>query len=194
MLARRTWFFTGTFRNQTHDLEETKVEVTKFLGRLRERARYNDDWLRYLMLPELHKSGAIHYHGLLHCGGKITGKMVRQSWRAGFSFPSLVKSNAGASSYVTKYCTKDMFGESIDERGRSRRPRIRASQAPTYGEMVIIRDEELVRQLAAEAPKQNLSEIWRKNLIAAVEAIKEPERQTLHRTMMEMQAIPLRNR
>jgi hypothetical protein len=194
MLARRTWFFTGTFANQTHDLEETKLEVTKFLDRLRARARYNDDWLRYLMLPELHKSGAIHYHGLLHGGGKTTEKMVRESWRAGFSFPSLVKSDAGASHYVTKYCTKDMLGAAVDERGRSKRPRIRASQSPTYGELVIIRDEELVRELAANAPKQGLSEIWRKNLIAAVEAIKEPQRQSLHRTMMEMQAIPLRSR
>lgn len=194
MLAQRTWFFTGTFRSQTHDLEETKREVTLFLKRLRKRAYRADDWLRYLMLPELHKSGAIHYHGLLHCSGKITSRMVRESWQAGFSFPSLVKSDAGASHYVTKYCTKDMLGADLDERGKSKRPRIRASQSPTYGEIVIIRDEELVRELAAKAPKQELHEIWRKNLIAAVEAIKEPQRQSLHRTMMEMQAIPLRNR
>ena len=189
MLARKTFFFTGTFRSQTHDYQETKEEVTRFLKRLRKRAYGQDDWLRYLMLPELHKSGAIHYHGLLHCGGKITGDMVRRSWQAGFCWPSIVKSNAGASHYVTKYCTKDMLGADLDERGRSKRLRIRASQAPTYGESVIIRDEELVRELAAKRPKEELSEIWRKNLIAALETIKEPERLSFHRRVMEMQRV-----
>ena len=119
--------------------------------------------VRYLMLPELHRSGAIHYHGLLHHGGDITYRMVRDSWTAGYSYPSAVRSPEKTAKYVTKYCTKDLLGGGVDSTGRSRRPRIMASRAPTYGDPVILRDADLVQAVQATHAK-DLTEIWETNL------------------------------
>ena len=161
----KCWFFTGTHRDQGHDYEPAKEEVQRFIKRLREReyARTGQRSLRYLMLPELHKSGAIHWHGLLHHDGGITYRMVRAAWSAGYSFPSAVRNPEKTANYVTKYATKDMLGVSLGDDGRNRRPRILASRNPTYGDPVIIRDPELVQQLAA-ANQEGLTETWTKNL------------------------------
>lgn len=186
-----TWFFTGTFASQTHDYEEAKCEVQRFLKRLREReyAKTGGRSIRYLMLPELHKSGAIHWHGLLHHSGDVTYRMVRDTWSAGFSFPSAVRNPEATAHYVTKYATKDMLGQSDDESGRSRRPRILASRAPTYGDPVIIRDAELVQELA-RANQEGKVDTWTKNLMQAISLIKKGQEGATspHRLVMEAQA------
>lgn len=189
MVADRTWFFTGTFAAQTHNYVESKEEVQRFLKRLRDRTRRRDGTsIRYLMLPELHKSGAIHYHGLIHTSVRCTERMVTAAWQAGYCWPSLVRSDQAAPIYVTKYATKDMLGADLGEDGRSRRPRILASRKPTYGDPVIIRDEKLVQELARANAKE-LHEIWQQNL---KEAIKLHERKkkprTTQRIALELQA------
>lgn len=181
-----TWFFTGTHRDQGHDYVAAKEEVQRFLKRLRKRAAKRDETIRYLMLPELHRSGAIHWHGLLHHGGSVTYRMVANSWTAGYSYPSAVRNKEATAHYVTKYCTKDLLGAGTDERGRSRRPRILASRSPTYGDPVIIRDAEVVQQLAKQAEEET-STTWIKNLkhaIKELEKAKSPPR-SAHRMILE---------
>lgn len=195
-----TWFFTGTHRSQTHDYEEAKDEVQRFLKRLRKREWHRakkrapesappPSSLRYLLLPELHKSGAIHWHGLLHHGGDITYRMVADSWTAGYSYPSAVKNKEKCAYYITKYCTKDLLGASDGDDGRNRRPRILASRSPTYGEAAIIRDQELVQALA-RANTEELTETWRKNLIMAIKTMQAGHEgpKTAHRLLIEHQA------
>jgi hypothetical protein len=186
-----TWFFTGTFRSQTHDYQESKCEVQRFLKRLRERefAKTGERSIRYLMLPELHRSGAIHYHGLLHHSGDVTYRMVRDSWSAGFCYPSSVRNPEATAHYVTKYATKDMLGQSDSESGRSRRPRILASRNPTYGDPVIIRDAELVQELA-RANQETEVETWTKNLKQAIRTLKAQKEgaKSTHRLVVEAEA------
>ena len=184
-----TWFFTGTFRDQGHDYEPAKREVQRFLKRLRARAADRDRGsVRYLMLPELHRSGAIHYHGLLHHGGDITYRMVRDSWTAGYSYPSAVRSPEKTAKYVTKYCTKDLLGGGVDSTGRSRRPRIMASRAPTYGDPVILRDADLVQAVQATHAK-DLTEIWETNLRQAIRELEKSKApRSVERQLMELQA------
>ena len=172
-----TWFFTGTHRDQYHEYEAAKEEVQRFLKRLRKREwdEFGTRTIRYLMLPELHKSGAIHWHGLLHHGGNVRYRMVRAAWSAGFSYPSRIRNAEATAHYVTKYATKDMVGVCADERGRSRRPRVLASRNPTYGDPVIIRDKELVQELA-KANKKDLYEIWETNLRQAIRDLEASRR------------------
>lgn len=158
LLAERTWFFTGTFRAQYHDHEDTKEHVTLFLKRLRERCRGRHSSLRYIVLPERHKSGAIHYHSLLHCNSTIGERTVRNCWTAGFSDAQI--SDIGSAGYVTKYATKDLTTGD----GGPKRPRIRASRNPTYGGWVICRDREQVQQMLRDKPDEEMIEVWRKNL------------------------------
>jgi len=188
--APKTWFFTGTHRDQGHDYNPAKEEVQRFVKRLRERekAYTGRRSLRYLMLPELHKSGAIHWHGLLHHDGGITYRMVRSAWSAGYSFPSTVKKAQGCANYVTKYATKDMLGASMGDDGRNRRPRILASRSPTYGDPVIIRDPELIQELA-RANQEELHETWRKNLLQAIRNLEASKTEPgVHRRLQEQLA------
>lgn len=186
-----TWFFTGTHRDQGHDYVLAKEEVQRFIKRLRKReyAKTDERTLRYLMLPELHKSGAIHWHGFLHHGGGISYRDVRRAWSAGYSYPSSVRNAGAASHYVTKYATKDMLGVSQGEDGKSRRPRILASRSPTYGDPVIIRDKELIQELAKKN-QEGIHETWTKNLQHAIEQLKRSSEgaQSLHRIAIETQA------
>lgn len=191
--APRNWFFTGTFRNQGHDYVESKEEVQRFLKRLRYYAdqkvaagkcQPQDAWVRYLMLPELHKSGAIHYHGIIHHGGSITERMVRKAWQAGFCWPSEVRQAEATAHYVTKYCTKDMVSDLQDERGKSRRPRILASRNPTYGDEAVIRDAELVQALA-EMGKKELQELWQTNVKQALRMLEAKEPTSAHRRVID---------
>ena len=190
MNSPATWFFTGTHRDQGHDYEPAKEEVQRFIKRLRKREwdEFGTRSLRYLMLPELHKSGAIHWHGLLHHGGNVRYRMVRAAWSAGYCYPSRVKNMEACAHYVTKYATKDMIGVSTDESGRSRRPRVLASRNPTYGDPVIIRDRELVQELA-KANQKELHEIWQTNLDQALRDLKRStEPKTPERLILEAQA------
>lgn len=186
MVHPSTWFFTGTHRDQGHDYVAAKEEVQRFLKRLRKRASQRNESIRYLMLPELHKSGAIHWHGLLHHGGSVTYRMVANSWTAGYSYPSLVRNKEATAHYVTKYATKDLLGAGTDDTGRSRRPRILASRSPTYGDPVIIRDADVVQALAKQNQEET-STTWIKNLRQAIRELdrsKEGAR-SAHRMILE---------
>ncbi len=157
----RTWFFTGTFRNQSKDFEEVSEGVTLFLKRLRKRAYAKDVNFRYLIMPERHKSGAWHYHALFHeHGEKVTERDIRLSWQHGYCWPKLVKDRPlRAANYITKYATKDLLDdESL------RRPRIRASIQPKYGGPVIMSDLEDVQKIMQAREVERLNETWEKNI------------------------------
>lgn len=155
-------------RSQTHDLEEWGEEATLYLKRLRERCRDRGTNFRYLIVPERHKSGAIHCHALIHHVDGVTERMVRGAWKAGFNWakevPNSFDDQRKLAGYVTKYVTKDlMIGD-----GAGRKPRIRASQK--YGEPVVIRDAELVNELKGK--EGNVQELWRQNLAMMIRQLK----------------------
>lgn len=153
--AERSWFFTGTFKDQTADYDVVRQEVTRFLKRVRKRS---EDKVRYLILPEPHKSGMLHVHGLIHGKETLKYRQIHASWQAGFSVVKLAKDHRTAG-YVCKYSTKGLHdGPDV------LRPRIRASRAPTYGGWVMQRDELLVKKLLAERGEEEVAEIWRKNM------------------------------
>lgn len=151
----RTWFFTGTFRDQTTDYEVVRDEVTRFLKRVR---KDSPSGLRYLVLPEPHKSGCLHIHGLLHCEESLTYRKIANAWQAGFHKVKLAK-DPRTVGYVVKYTTKGLHdGTEVI------RPRIRASRSPTYGGYVMVRDELEVKRLLAERGEEEVAAVWRKNI------------------------------
>lgn len=91
-------------------------DITKFLKRVRKNAGRK---IRYLIVPELHKSGVPHFHFLLHesePGQYLTYRVIQAAWSHGFSQAKLVDGSTHAASYVAKYLSKEMYG------------RVRASQ------------------------------------------------------------------
>lgn len=87
-------------------VEATGVAVTAYWKALRKRG-YE---FRYIAVPELHRDGFPHWHGLVHdLRGDLPWKPLNELWLSGFSVIKLVK-DAKAIRYVTKYLAKDTTG------------------------------------------------------------------------------------
>lgn len=128
------WFVTLTLDPQkvnSFNYDVSKTVLLKWCRSIRDKyGKFN-----YLLIPELHKSGAIHFHGLL---GKIPNENFVQAvnpktnipvvrngrqvynltdWKHGFSDCEKLENSEKASSYITKYITsalltdKDMYGK-----------------------------------------------------------------------------------
>lgn len=95
-----------------YDVDQVRKKVKKWLEHAVSRKN-----LRYILIPEYHKDGAIHFHGLF--AGDLTyldsGKKDKQGrtllnikeWRFGFSSAVRLDGNPIAvSRYITKYITK----------------------------------------------------------------------------------------
>lgn len=133
--AKSTWFITLTFGPRRRsaifaaataderDLTPTKrlvsaagAYVTTYTKTLRKRGFQ----FRHLCVPELHRDGFPHFHGLVHDQrGDLHLEALRACWNAGWEVTVPVR-DANALRYVTKYLCKDNIG------------RIRASQQ--YGD------------------------------------------------------------
>ncbi len=174
--ADRTWLFTGTFRDQWHDREPVAEEITRYFKRLRHRAGR----LRYLACYERHRSGAFHCHMLLHTDLGTSWRDVTEPWDAGFFKANLLRDHRAAS-YVTKYVSKDLM-ETVSY---GRRPRIRASRNPRYGDEVMCHEEAIVAQLQ----KRRIDEVdtHRINLIQLVNAVRPRESDPLWDVAMRLQ-------
>lgn len=119
------WFVTLTFdpeKVNSSDYETVKNTLLKWCRKIRDKYEKFD----YLMIPELHKSGAVHFHGLL---GDVPAQFVeavhpktgepvtrhdRQvynlaDWKYGFSDCEEIESPERAASYITKYITKTLL-------------------------------------------------------------------------------------
>jgi hypothetical protein len=79
----------------------------KYLSRYLKRVRKAGVSLRYLAVPELHKSGLVHWHLLVH--SNCTYRQLAQPWRYGFSNLRLVDGAKGIR-YATKYLSKAKMG------------------------------------------------------------------------------------
>lgn len=120
------WFATITFNKEKVDRYDYKA-ITKMLTKWLKNVRQNHaPDMKYLFVPELHKDGAYHFHGLIKNPGTInlveainpyTGEKIFEkgkqvfnikSFRGGFTTVTLVEDSSRASSYITKYITKDL--------------------------------------------------------------------------------------
>lgn len=116
-----TWekFITITFNGELVDrynFDECSRLVRKWLNN----QRRNAPELQYLLVPELHKDGAIHFHGLFANTGNIkfsdSGKRTKDKkviyniskWNYGFTTAIDVYNTHGISKYLAKYITKEL--------------------------------------------------------------------------------------
>lgn len=119
------WFLTLTFdpeKVNSADYETAKNTLLRWCRKMRDRHKKFD----YLMIPELHKSGAVHFHGLLgdipanfeEAVNPKTGEpLIRhdrqvynlKEWEYGFSDCEEIESPERAASYITKYVTSALL-------------------------------------------------------------------------------------
>lgn len=110
------WFVTLTFSPQEvdrYDYDSVVSRLEMFTQYLR---RYGCKWL---LVPELHKDGAYHFHGLLQ--GDLKVKFWRRDkvqgidlynivgYKLGWTTVSKVLDQGRVSSYITKYTTKQLL-------------------------------------------------------------------------------------
>jgi len=84
---------------------EIGPELTRWLKRIRKESGAK---LRYILVAEAHKSGAPHYHCLIHeteLGTPVRERTLRGQWLLGFSQFKLVD-DPNAARYVCKYLSK----------------------------------------------------------------------------------------
>ena len=115
------WFFTFTFApdkvTDRYDYEELSKVMSKWLNNIR--VRKCPDMV-YFVVPELHKDGAWHFHGLFsRCEGLTMvdsghmddkGRVIYniKDYKFGFTTATQVGDSAKACSYLVKYITKEL--------------------------------------------------------------------------------------
>ena len=126
------WFVTFTFspdKENRYDYDE----CTKYLSKWFNNLKRSSPALSYLVVPEQHKDGAYHFHGLFSgmnehqivWTGKYVIKRVRGlrskfvrtkekiykigSYKLGWMTATRVREMEKVTSYITKYITKDML-------------------------------------------------------------------------------------
>lgn len=114
------YFITLTFNPQKVDsfnYQEVVKKLSKWINNLKN--RYSPG-LKYIIVPELHKSGRFHFHGLFADIGSMSlvdsGKRLMDgtiiynigNYDLGFTTATKIKDNARVSSYITKYICKEL--------------------------------------------------------------------------------------
>lgn len=138
---RWEYFVTLTFKRDVdvnvYDYSDCVKKLTKWLNN--QRRKCPD--LKYLFVPEMHKDGAFHFHGLIANADGLTysdsGRVAignkaykrtkenqhfptiynLDNWKYGFSTATAVVSSCKSASYICKYITKDLI-QGIGKRRR----------------------------------------------------------------------------
>lgn len=117
-----TWeyFVTLTFNPEkvdSYNYQEVTKKLSQWIKNLKK--RYSPD-LKYIIVPELHKSGRYHFHGLFSDIGNMplvdSGKRLPDgstiynigNYTLGFTTATKIKDNARVTSYIAKYITKEL--------------------------------------------------------------------------------------
>ncbi len=110
------WFCTFTFDPQKVDSFDYKACYCKLKQWLSNLIKRKAPDIKYLGVPEQHKSGRWHFHVLMANVGALelvqspkNGIYNIGGWKYGFSTATVVKSSQRVSCYITKYITKDLI-------------------------------------------------------------------------------------
>lgn len=119
------YFWTLTFKADRYDYDLAFKKMSNWLRRMKRKYGKFD----YIMIPELHKDGAIHFHGVtgglnapivdagvMHKGSEVYNCL---EWSHGFTTLTKIRDKEKTASYVTKYITKEMQN-SIVEKGKKK--------------------------------------------------------------------------
>lgn len=94
------------------DLDSHRVRISQLIRDLRKKFYTN---FHYILIPELHKNGAIHFHGFFSedfIQDFYYNEYNHLSWKSydnfGFSCIEEIKDKTSCCLYITKYITKDL--------------------------------------------------------------------------------------
>lgn len=110
------YFVTFTLDSQKIDRYDYSLIQSKLKNWLKNNSARND--LKYLVVPELHQDGAVHFHGLISGNLKLIDSGLKHkdgrtiynadAWHYGFTTVlELTGEYIAVARYITKYVTKD---------------------------------------------------------------------------------------
>lgn len=121
------YFVTLTFDDKFVENSYSHEKVTNYLTRWLNNQKHQNPDMRYLLVPELHKSGRIHFHGvfsdvpnwkLIPGINQKTGRVIKKhgkviynltNYKLGFTTVSEVENIEAVSHYISKYITKELL-------------------------------------------------------------------------------------
>ena len=121
------WFFTLTFdpdKVDSFDYGECVGKLSKWLNN----AKRSCPNMKYIIVPELHKSGRFHFHGLFadcaNLGFVESGHFTKDKqpiynigkYKLGFSTATKIRDNEKVTKYISKYITKDLCSVSFGKK------------------------------------------------------------------------------
>lgn len=127
------YFVTLTFDPKEVDSLNYEV-VSRCLAKWLDNMKHQNPNMAYVIVPELHKSGRIHWHGLFRNVPKwtleparspITGRLIKKNgsqiynlanYKYGFTTVSEIKNQEAVSVYMSKYMTKDLIALNYKKR------------------------------------------------------------------------------
>lgn len=126
------YFVTLTFDDKKVDARHYDYVVEKLTNWL-DTIRRNNLCMKYILVPELHKSGRVHFHGIFKNvpnwelvpakyknGALIKKKGVQiynlSNYKLGFTTVSKVQNMEAVSVYISKYMTKELIDQDFKKR------------------------------------------------------------------------------
>lgn len=106
-------FLTLTFADNVQDVKQANYEFKKFRQRLEYMLKFS---LKYVVVVEFQKRGAVHYHAVFFNLPYIDNELIAQVWKQGFIKINRIEDVDNIGAYVTKYMTKDDYEESKSDR------------------------------------------------------------------------------
>lgn len=157
------WFFTLTFNPDKVDsfnYEEVTTKLSDWLSNMRKKCNN----MKYVVVPELHESGRWHFHGLFADVENMVfvdsekrdkkGRIIYNvgNYKLGFSTATKIDDVSKASSYLTKYITKEMCDVTG---GKKRYWRSRNVQMPEVIDLMIENPYSLIEEYKEEITYQS---------------------------------------
>ena len=111
------YFLTLTFAEDRYNYELLTKKLSKWINNIK---RDYAPEMKYIFVPELHKDGALHFHGIVANIGNLplidSGYKDRNdniifninAYKMGFTTATQVTDSGRVASYMTKYITKDL--------------------------------------------------------------------------------------
>jgi hypothetical protein len=99
-------FLTLTFAENVQDIKQANYEFKKFRQRLEYQLKIK---LKYIVVIEFQKRGAIHYHVVFFNLPYIKNSKLAEIWKNGFIKINEIDKVDNIGAYVTKYMTKEDY-------------------------------------------------------------------------------------
>ena len=115
------YFLTLTFAKDRYDYDILAERLRNWINRTKKNYSPN---MKYIFVPELHKDGALHFHGIVSDIGNLplvdsghrdtNGNIIYNidCYKMGFTTATKVTDSGRVASYMTKYITKDLMSYS----------------------------------------------------------------------------------